>query len=119
MGIMAAIAFRTDQLDMALFAAALAGGCIGFIWFNCYPADIFMGDTGSLALGAALAAIAVMTKTELFSLIIGGIFIIEAFGFPLRESPPFANACSSWRRSIIISRRKDGRRPRSSSASGS
>ncbi|MDO4851586.1 MAG: phospho-N-acetylmuramoyl-pentapeptide-transferase [Actinomycetota bacterium] len=78
MGIMAAIAFRTDQLDMALFAAALAGGCIGFIWFNCYPADIFMGDTGSLALGAALAAIAVMTKTELFSLIIGGIFIIEA-----------------------------------------
>lgn len=75
---MAAIAYHTQQLDIAVFAVAAAGACIGFLWFNCYPANIFMGDTGSLALGAAFAAIAVMTKTELFSIIIGGIFVVEA-----------------------------------------
>lgn len=75
---MAAIAFRTDQLDSALLAAAAAGTCIGFLWFNSHPADIFMGDTGSLAFGAMLAALAVTTKTEVVSLIIGGIFVAEA-----------------------------------------
>ena len=78
MMVMAAIAFRTDQIDIAIFAAAVAGACIGFLWFNCYPADIFMGDTGSLALGVALAGAAVITKTEIFSLIIGGLFVAEA-----------------------------------------
>ena len=76
--VMAAIAYHTQQLDIAIFAVAAAGACVGFLWFNCYPAKIFMGDTGSLALGTAFAAIAVITKTELFSLIIGGIFVIEA-----------------------------------------
>lgn len=76
--IMAAIAFRTGQLDVAVFATAAAGACVGFLWFNCYPASIFMGDTGSLALGTAFAAIAVITKTELFSIIIGGLFVVEA-----------------------------------------
>ena len=76
--VMAAIAFRTQQLDVAVFATAAAGACVGFLWFNCYPAGIFMGDTGSLALGTAFAAIAVMTKTELFSVIIGGLFVVEA-----------------------------------------
>lgn len=76
--VMAAISFRTGQLDVAVFATAAAGACVGFLWFNCYPAGIFMGDTGSLALGTAFAAIAVMTKTELFSIIIGGLFVIEA-----------------------------------------
>ncbi len=76
--VMAAIAFRTQQLDVAVFATAAAGACVGFLWFNCYPAGIFMGDTGSLALGTAFAAIAVMTKTELFSIIIGGLFVVEA-----------------------------------------
>lgn len=52
--VMAAIAYRTDALDSAIVAGALAGACIGFLWFNSYPADIFMGDTGSLALGMAL-----------------------------------------------------------------
>jgi len=77
--VMAAIAYRTDQLGIALFAAAITGSCVGFLWFNTHPASIFMGDTGSLALGAALAAIAVMTKTEVLSLVVGGIFVIEAF----------------------------------------
>ncbi len=76
--VMAAIAFRTQQLDVAVFATAAAGACVGFLWFNCYPAGIFMGDTGSLALGTAFAAIAVITKTELFSIIIGGLFVVEA-----------------------------------------
>lgn len=78
MFIMAAIGFRSDQLEVGVIASAIAGSCVGFLWFNCYPADIFMGDTGSLALGTALAGIAVITKTELFSLIIGGIFVVEA-----------------------------------------
>ena len=51
---------------------------VGFLWFNAHPADIFMGDTGSLALGAALACIAMLTKTELYSVIVGGLFVAEA-----------------------------------------
>ena len=75
---MAAISFRADNLAMALFSGAVAGGCIGFIWFNTYPAKIFMGDTGSLAFGTALAAVAVVTKSEVVSLVIGGLFVAES-----------------------------------------
>jgi phospho-N-acetylmuramoyl-pentapeptide-transferase len=64
--------------DLALLSASLVGACVGFLWFNSFPAAIFMGDTGSLGLGGAIAAIAVMTKTEVLLLIIGGIFVIEA-----------------------------------------
>ena len=78
MVVMAAIAYRMDQLNTALFAAAVTGACVGFLWFNAHPAGIFMGDTGSLALGVAFAALAVMTKTEVVSLVVGGIFVIEA-----------------------------------------
>jgi len=66
------------QMDLALLCACLVGACVGFLWFNSFPAAIFMGDTGSLGLGGAIAAIAVMTKTEVLLLIIGGIFVIEA-----------------------------------------
>ena len=76
--VMAAIAYRSDMLDSAIFAAALAGACIGFLWFNSFPADIFMGDTGSLALGMALGCLSVFTKTEFVVLIIGGLFVAEA-----------------------------------------
>ena len=75
--VMAAIAYRSDLLEPAIFAA-LAGACIGFLWFNSFPADIFMGDTGSLALGMALGCLAVLTKTEFVSIIIGGLFVAEA-----------------------------------------
>ena len=75
---MTAVAFGYGQLDLAVFAAAIAGACIGFLWHNCYPATIFMGDTGSLALGAAFASLAVLTKTEVTSLVMGGLFICEA-----------------------------------------
>ena len=75
---MAMVAYRYDELDLAIFAGAIAGACVGFLWHNCYPASIFMGDTGSLALGAAFAALAVLTKTEVTSLVMGGLFICEA-----------------------------------------
>lgn len=76
--VMAAICFHSDLLEASIVAAAIAGCCIGFLWFNAYPADIFMGDTGSLALGTALGCLAIVSKTEFCSLIIGGIFVIEA-----------------------------------------
>ncbi len=76
--IMAAIAYICDDSNLAIFGTACAGGCLGFLWFNCYPASIFMGDTGSLALGTAFACMGVVTNTEVSSLIIGGLFIAEA-----------------------------------------
>src|SRR3954466_5912224 len=66
------------QAALALIAVCLVGACVGFLWFNSFPAAIFMGDTGSLALGGAIPALAVMTQTEVLLLIIGGIFVIEA-----------------------------------------
>ena len=75
---MAMVAYRYNELDLAIFAGSIAGACVGFLWHNCYPASIFMGDTGSLALGASLASLAVLTKTEVTSLIMGGLFVCEA-----------------------------------------
>ncbi|SEH53839.1 MULTISPECIES: phospho-N-acetylmuramoyl-pentapeptide-transferase [Atopobiaceae] len=75
---MAMVAFRYNEVNLAVFAASIAGALVGFLWHNCYPASIFMGDTGSLALGAAFAALAVLTKTEVTSLLMGGLFICEA-----------------------------------------
>jgi len=80
----AGIGFRQDSLDVALLAAAIAGACIGFLWYNAYPADIFMGDTGSLGLGAAIAGLAVITKTELLAALIGGIYVVEALSVVLQ-----------------------------------
>ena len=80
----AAIAFRQDRLEVALFAAAIAGACVGFLWYNSYPADIFMGDTGSLGLGAAIAALAIVTKTELLFVLIGAIYVAETLSVILQ-----------------------------------
>ena len=65
--------------DLAILAAALMGACIGFLWWNAAPAKIFMGDTGSLALGGALAGLAITTRTELLVVILGGLFVIITF----------------------------------------
>lgn len=65
-----------DPLDLAVFAAACAGACFGFLWWNTSPARIFMGDTGSLGLGGAMAALAMMTHTELLLGLLGGLFLI-------------------------------------------
>jgi len=73
-----AITFTTEQLGLSLVAGCLVGACVGFLWFNSFPASIFMGDTGSLGLGGAVAALAVMTQTEVLLIILGGIFVIEA-----------------------------------------
>jgi phospho-N-acetylmuramoyl-pentapeptide-transferase len=74
----AGIAFRQNRLEVAVLAASIAGANLGFLWYNSYPADIFMGDTGSLGLGAAIAAFGVITKTELLLALIGGIYVAEA-----------------------------------------
>ncbi len=65
-----------DPLDLAVVAAAILGACFGFLWWNAPPARIFMGDTGSLALGGALAGLAICTKTDLLLIILGGLFVI-------------------------------------------
>jgi len=64
--------------ELTVFCAALIGASLGFLWFNAHPAEVFMGDTGSLALGGALGTLAVLIKKEFFLLIIGGMFVIEA-----------------------------------------
>jgi phospho-N-acetylmuramoyl-pentapeptide-transferase len=66
-----------DPLDLALVAAAAMGACFGFLWWNASPARIFMGDTGSLALGGALAGLAITTRTELLLVVLGGLFVVE------------------------------------------
>lgn len=63
--------------ELAVLAGAMAGACLGFLWFNCHPAQVFMGDTGSLALGGTLGYLAVVTRQELLLLVIGGIFFFE------------------------------------------
>jgi phospho-N-acetylmuramoyl-pentapeptide-transferase len=73
-----AITITNGQEGLALLSACLVGASIGFLWFNAFPASIFMGDTGSLGLGGAIGALAVMTQTELLLIILGGIFVIEA-----------------------------------------
>ncbi len=65
-----------DPLDLAVFGAAVVGACVGFLWWNTSPAKIFMGDTGSLALGGALAALTILSRTQLVGAIIGGLFVI-------------------------------------------
>ena len=72
------IGFISAQTDLTLLAACLVGACIGFLWFNSFPASVFMGDTGSLAIGGAIAGLAVMTDTEVLLILLGGIFVIEA-----------------------------------------
>ena len=71
------IAFLERQYDVAIICGAMVGAIIGFLWYNAHPADIFMGDTGALAIGGTLAAAAVITKTELLLPVIGGLFVLE------------------------------------------
>jgi phospho-N-acetylmuramoyl-pentapeptide-transferase len=84
-------------LDMAVLGGALAGAAIGFLWFNAFPADVFMGDTGSFAIGGALGAFAVMTKTELLLLLVGGIFVLEALSVILQVA-----SFKYWGRRIFL-----------------
>ncbi|NNV08613.1 phospho-N-acetylmuramoyl-pentapeptide-transferase, partial [Geobacillus sp. MMMUD3] len=68
--------YMRDPRDLAMVAGAMAAACFGFLWWNTSPAKIFMGDTGSLAIGGAIAGLAIMSRTELLLLVIGGLFVI-------------------------------------------
>jgi phospho-N-acetylmuramoyl-pentapeptide-transferase len=85
--------------ELTVFAAAIVGGGLGFLWYNTFPAQIFMGDVGSLALGGALGSMAVLSKNELLLVIVGGVFVMEALSviiqvasFKLRGKRVFAMA---------------------------
>jgi phospho-N-acetylmuramoyl-pentapeptide-transferase len=73
-----------SDYGLSLLAGCLVGACVGFLWFNAFPATIFMGDTGSLGLGGAIAGLAVMTQTEVLLILLGGIFVIEALSVAIQ-----------------------------------
>lgn len=83
-GAFAVLAWNLSQYDVAIFSVAVVGSVLGFLVFNAHPAKVFMGDTGSLALGGAIATIALLTKTELVLIIIGGVFVIETLSVILQ-----------------------------------
>ncbi|MBD3169162.1 MAG: phospho-N-acetylmuramoyl-pentapeptide-transferase [candidate division Zixibacteria bacterium] len=72
-----AIEYLEGAGEMSIFCGALLGSALGFLWFNCHPAQVFMGDTGALALGSALGTLAILTKKEVLLVIVGGVFVIE------------------------------------------
>ncbi|MGM0844506.1 MAG: phospho-N-acetylmuramoyl-pentapeptide-transferase [Bacillota bacterium] len=76
-GALAVLAWNQSQYEVSIFAVAVVGAVLGFLVFNAHPAKVFMGDTGSLALGGAIAAIAILTKLEILLVLIGGVFVIE------------------------------------------
>ncbi|WCN38988.1 phospho-N-acetylmuramoyl-pentapeptide-transferase [Aneurinibacillus uraniidurans] len=95
-GAYAIIAWMSSQMNIAIFSAAVVGAVLGFLVFNANPAKVFMGDTGSLALGGALAGVAILTKTEILLIVIGGVFVMEAlsviiqvFSFKTRKKRVF------------------------------
>jgi phospho-N-acetylmuramoyl-pentapeptide-transferase len=85
--------------ELAVFCGCMLGASLGFLWYNCHPARVFMGDTGSLALGGAIAMAAILIKQELVLIIVGGVFVMEAasvivqvLSFKLRGKRVFAMA---------------------------
>jgi phospho-N-acetylmuramoyl-pentapeptide-transferase len=90
-----------DPLDLAVIAAAVTGACFGFLWWNASPAAIFMGDTGSLALGGALAGLAILTRTELLLLIIGGLFVVITLSSMVQVSVFKASRTSAVFRRVL------------------
>jgi phospho-N-acetylmuramoyl-pentapeptide-transferase len=73
-----------DTAELAVVCGAIMGACLGFLWYNCYPAQVFMGDTGSLPLGGLIGYVAIVTRQELILLIVGGVFVIEAMSVLLQ-----------------------------------
>ena len=88
--------------ELTIFCGTLVGASLGFLWWNAHPADIFMGDVGSLALGGALGTVAILIKQELLLPIVGGVFVIEGgvgdHPGRLVQASAAASACSRWRR---------------------
>lgn len=83
-GAFAVLAWNQSQTDVALFSVAVVGAVLGFLVFNAHPAKVFMGDTGSLALGGAIAAISILTNLEILLIVIGGVFVIETLSVILQ-----------------------------------
>ena len=83
-GAFAILAWSQSQYEISIFAVAVVGAVLGFLVFNAHPAKVFMGDTGSLALGGAIAAIAILTKLEFMLILIGGVFVIETLSVILQ-----------------------------------
>ncbi|WP_312469199.1 phospho-N-acetylmuramoyl-pentapeptide-transferase [Neobacillus sp.] len=83
-GAFAVLAWNQNNFEIAIFSVAVVGAVLGFLVFNAHPAKVFMGDTGSLALGGAIAAIAILTKLEILLIIIGGVFVIETLSVILQ-----------------------------------
>jgi phospho-N-acetylmuramoyl-pentapeptide-transferase len=89
---------RADfHLDLAILAAALIGAAIGFLWYNAFPAELFMGDTGSMAFGGALAGFAIVTGTEALLILIGGIYVVEALSVIIQTV-----SFKYWRRRVFL-----------------
>jgi phospho-N-acetylmuramoyl-pentapeptide-transferase len=78
------ISHFSQAAELTVFCGSLVGASLGFLWYNCYPAEIFMGDVGSLALGAALGTVAILIKQELLLVLVGGVFVLEALSVVLQ-----------------------------------
>jgi phospho-N-acetylmuramoyl-pentapeptide-transferase len=83
-GALAVLAWNQSQYDVSIFAVAVVGAVLGFLVFNAHPAKVFMGDTGSLALGGAIATVAILSKLEIILILIGGVFVIETLSVILQ-----------------------------------
>ncbi len=83
-GAFAVLAWNQSQMEISIFSVSVVGAVLGFLVFNAHPAKVFMGDTGSLALGGAIAAISILTKLEILLIIIGGVFVIETLSVILQ-----------------------------------
>ena len=92
-------------LDEAALATAMIGGCAGFLWCNAAPARIFMGDTGSLGIGTAIATLALLENVDLLLFIIGGLFVVETVSVIIQIAATGCSTggCSAWRRSTTTS----------------
>ncbi len=101
-------------LDIAVVAAAMVGACAGFLWWNAAPARIFMGDTGSLAIGAGVASIVLVLNVQLLLPIVGALYVTESLSVILQVGSfrLFSAGCSAWRRSTTTSSSAAGPRPR-------
>jgi len=91
------IPYVADGHEVAVFLAALLGGGLGFLWFNCYPAQLFMGDTGALPLGGALGLVAVMLKQEMLLVLVGGVLVVEALSVVLQVV-----SFKVWRKRVFL-----------------
>jgi phospho-N-acetylmuramoyl-pentapeptide-transferase len=78
------ISFLAYSGELTVFCAAVLGASLGFLWYNCHPANVFMGDTGSLALGGALGVVSVLIKREFWLVLVGGVFVAEAVSVMLQ-----------------------------------